>query len=197
MAKQVTIVTAESIAAELVSQFDANKRSETVGAKVAIMIAELFSACDSDLKFESQFGNGKLGKENKVGAIKEAVEAKCAKMTKEKREGVAKLLKVRLSEARKLRRLEGMPAKGETIQAALKRYKPAAQSAPRPEGNESPAKFVIPAELSADALADALSLWLKDQNAAKAKAFAKDVAEFLAPAKAPRSRKPAAQSQAT
>lgn len=195
MAKQVTIVTAESIAAELVSQFDANKRSETVGAKVAIMIAELFSACDSDLKFEQQFGNGKLGKENKAGAIKEAVDAKCAKMTKEKREGVAKLLKVRLSEARKLRRLEGMPAEGETIQAALKRYKPAAQSAPRPEGNET-TKFVIPAELSADALAEALSLWLKDQNAAKAKAFAKDVAEFLAPAKAPRSRKPAAQSQA-
>ena len=52
-------------------------------------------------------------------------------------EGIAKMLKVRLSEARKLHRLEGTPQKGEDIQAALKRYAKPAEKKAKPEGNAS------------------------------------------------------------
>ena len=181
-------VSVESCAAGIVSAYEHTHKAQSVGAQVSKAIAELFAVSEAEGTFETVFGNGKLGKENQPGTLKQAIDAKCAKMAKDKREGIAKMLKVRLSEARKLHRLEGVPQKGEDIQAALKRYNKAAEKAPKPEGNAK--EFKIPEEISADALADALSVWLANQTTAKQNAFAADLKDFLP--KPSRTRQPKA-----
>ena len=75
------------------------------------------------------------------------------------------MMRVRFSEARKLRRAEGMPQKGESIQSALKRYVKPAEKQAKPEGNESH-KVVIADDASLDELADALSIWVAKHGAA-------------------------------
>ena len=176
MNKQATVViTVATIAADLIKAYEQNNRAQSIGAGVAKAIAELFAEASATGRFEQVFGNGKLGKENQPGELRLAVETKTAKMEKGKRDGILKMLKVRLSEARKLNRAGGIPQKGEDIQAALKRY--AKEKAPKPEGNSK--VFSIPEELGADALADALSLWLAKQTPAKQKAFSADLKDFL------------------
>ena len=191
MTKKTTAVevTVESCAVGIVSAYEHTHKAQSVGSMVAKAIAELFAVSEANGTFEQVFGNGKLGKENTPGSLKQAIDAKCAKMAKEKRDGIAKMLKVRLSEARKLHRLEGVPQKGEDIQAALKRYAKPAERAPRPEGNEKAETFSIPAELSAHDLAEAFSKWMAEQNAAKVAAVAKELNDMLKPAKPARQRK--------
>ena len=176
MTKQTAaVVTVTAIASDIVKAYEQNNRAQSIGAGVAKAIAELFAEASTTGRFEQVFGNGKLGKENQPGELRTAVEAKTAKMEKGKRDGILKMLKVRLSEARKLNRAGGIPQKGEDIQAALKRYTKG--KAPKPEGNSK--TFSIPEELGADALADALSLWLAKQTPAKQKAFSADLKDFL------------------
>lgn len=175
--KQITVVSVETVAADIVSAYEHQTRAHSAGALVAKAIASLFATAEAAGTFEEVFGNGKLGKENLPGTLRAAIEAKTAKMGKEKREGVLKMLKVRLSEARKLHRLEGVPREGEDIQAALKRYAKPKETTARTEGNTK--AFTIPEELGADALADALSLWLAQQSPAKQKAFAADLKDFM------------------
>ena len=182
-----TAITVESCASGIVSAYEHTHKAASVGAQVAKAVAELFALAEATGKFEEYFGNGKLGKENTPGTLKQAVDAKCAKMIPAKRDGIAKMLKVRLSEARKLHRLEGVPREGEDIQAALKRYvKPVARS-PKPEGNATEA-FVIPEELTHEKLAEALSVWLAAQTPAKAEALGADLADIFkpVPARTPR-----------
>ena len=190
----VVAVSVESCAAGIVSAYESHSEAVSVGSQVAKAIAELFVQAEADGRFEDYFGNGKLGKENKPGELKKAIDAKCAKMTKEKRAGIAKMLKVRLSEARKLHRLEGTPQKGEDIQAALKRYaksaekkaKPAEKQA-KPEGNAS--GWSIPENASMDDIADQLSIWVAKHAAASAGLVSK-LADFL-PVSVRRQRKQA------
>lgn len=176
-----------SIADLLVKSFDAKAKSESSGAVVAKMIAERFAQCDSDASFEAAFGNGKLGKENTAGSLRLAVEDRIKKLTKEKQAGVLHLLKVRLSETRKLHRAGGFPQKGETVQQALKRY-----ASPKAAQTEGHAKaFSIPEEMTADALATALSEWAVKQTPAKLASLAKELPDFL-PAAKPAAKKRAA-----
>ena len=170
------VVSVEACAAGIVSAYEHSTKAHSIGAQVAKTIAELFVLAEAEDRFEEFFGNGKLGKENTPGSLKQAIDAKCAKMAKDKREGIAKMLKVRLSEARKLHRFEGMPQKGEDIQAALKRYaKPAAKVA-KPEGNA--ADWTIPENASLDEIADQLSIWVAKHGAASAGLVSK-LADFL------------------
>ena len=172
----VVVVSVESCAAGIVSAYESHSKAISVGSQVAKAIAELFVQAEADGRFEDYFGNGKLGKENKPGELKKAIDAKCAKMAKEKREGIAKMLKVRLSEARKLHRLEGTPQKGEDIQAALKRYAKPAEKQAKPEGNAS--GWSIPENASMDDIADQLSIWVAKHAAASAGLVSK-LADFL------------------
>lgn len=181
----VVVASVETCAAGIVNAYEHQTRAASVGATVAKAIAELFAVSEAEGKFEEVFGNGKLGKENKPGTLKQAIDAKCAKMAKDKREGIAKMLKVRLSEARKLHRLEGTPQKGEDIQAALKRYAKPVEKAAKPEGNAS--DWAIPETASMDEIADQLSIWVAKHGAASAGLVAK-LADFL-PVSVRRSRK--------
>lgn len=183
----VVVVSVESCAAGIVQAYEHQTKAQSVGAQVAKAIAELFMQAEADGKFEEYFGNGKLGKENQPGELKKAIDAKCAKMAKEKREGIAKMLKVRLSEARKLHRLEGTPQKGEDIQAALKRYAKPAEKKAKPEGNAS--DWSIPENASMDDIADQLSIWVAKHAAASAGLVSK-LADFL-PVSVRRQRKQA------
>lgn len=170
------VVSVESCAAGIVQAYEHQTKAHSVGAQVAKAIAELFALAESTGKFEEYFGNGKLGKENTPGDLKKLVDAKCAKMAKDKREGIAKMLKVRLSEARKLHRLEGVPREGEDIQAALKRYAKPAEKQAKPEGNAS--EWSIPENASMDEIADQLSMWVAKHGAASAGLVSK-LADFL------------------
>lgn len=161
--------TVESVASEFVSTYKAQDRAKTAGAVVAKAIAELFVTASAAGCFDQVFSTGKAG-ELRTAVLEKAKKARIANV-----EALSKTLKVRLSEARRLYRLGGIPQKGEDIQAALKRY--AKEKAPKPEGNSK--AFSIPEELGADALADALSLWLAKQTPAKQKAFSADLKDFL------------------
>ena len=183
----VVVVSVESCASGIVQAYESHSKAVSVGSQVAKAIAELFVQAEADGRFEDYFGNGKLGKENQPGELKKAIDAKCAKMAKEKREGIAKMLKVRLSEARKLHRLEGTPQKGEDIQAALKRYAKPAEKQAKPEGNAS--DWSIPENASMDDIADQLSIWVAKHSAASAGLVSK-LADFL-PVSVRRQRKQA------
>ena len=183
--KTVVAVSVESCAAGIVSAYEHQTKAHSVGSQVAKAIAELFVIAEAEDRFEEFFGNGKLGKENTPGSLKQAIDAKCAKMQKDKRDGIAKMLKVRLSEARKLHRLEGTPQKGEDIQAALKRYAKPAEKKAKPEGNTT--DWAIPETASMDEIADQLSIWIAKHGAASAGLAAK-LTDFL-PISIKRSRK--------
>lgn len=180
MANQTTIALLGTISTMIVESFTAKAKADSLGGKLAVRMAELFALCTTDAEFEEVFGNGINGKEHKPGMLREQVDLTIAKMAKPKQEGVRNMLRVRMSEARKLRRLGGFPAKDENLQAALKRYQKAAPRAARPEGNAKDG-FVIPAELTHEQLAEALSHWLTEQTPAKAKALAADLKDMFAP----------------
>lgn len=175
-ANAVNVVSVESVASGIVSAYEHTHKAQSVGSQVSKAIAELFVVAEAEDRFEEFFGNGKLGKENTPGSLKKAIDTKCAKMQKDKRDGIAKMLKVRLSEARKLHRLEGVPAKGEDIQAALKRYAKPAEKKAKPEGNTN--DWVIPETASMDEIADQLSIWIAKHGAASTGLAAK-LADFM------------------
>lgn len=187
MANQTTLSLVASVAALFVDVASAEGRAKTVGGKLSASMSELFATCDTDERFEEVFGNGINGKAHVPGLLRDAIEAKIAKMAKAKQADVRNMVRVRFSEARKLRRAEGMPQKGESIQTALKRYaKPVVKSA-KPEGNT--AGWSIPADASMDEIADQLSVWVAKHGAASAGLVAK-LADFL-PVSVRRNRKTA------
>jgi len=177
MANQAIVSRVSVIAAALVNSYGAKVKSETLGGALAIQMAELFALCTTDAEFEEVFGNGINGKEHVAGLLRDTVEANIAKMHKDKKDGIRNMLRVRMSEARKLRRLEGMPQKGEQLQAALKRYQKVAAKPAAPGGNES-SKVAIADDASMDDIADALSIWVAKHGAASAGLVAK-LADFL------------------
>lgn len=182
-ANEMKVVSVESCASGIVSAYETSAKAVSVGATVAKAIAELFVDAEATGRFDEVFGNGLRGKMNKPGELKIAIDAKCVRMSKEKREGIAAMLKVRLSEARRLHKLEGVPQKGEDVQAALKRYAKTPERNAKPEGNTKDGKFVIPEELTHEQLAEAFSVWMAAQSAAKIKAIAADLKEMLTPAR--------------
>lgn len=187
MANQSIVSRVEVIAGNIANAFGAKVKAETLGGALAVQMSELFAECDSDALFAEVFGNGVNGKAHVPGLLRDAVELKIAKMSADKKEGIRNMLRVRMSEARKLRRLGGMPQKGEQLQAALKRYQKAPERNARPEGNDK-AKFSIPEELTHEQLADALSIWLSAQTPAKANALAADLKDMFKPAPAKKVR---------
>ena len=175
----------------IVEMGGAQLKHQSAGAAVSKAITAVYADVNgSDDAFVEAFGNAMAPKAKafKAGSIAEGVKAKIAKMTKEKREQILSILKVRLSEARKLRKLGGMPAKDETIQAALKRYSKPAEKQAKPEGNES-GKVSIAEDASMDDIADALSVWVAKHGAASAGLVSK-LADFL-PVSVRRNRKQA------
>jgi hypothetical protein len=180
MKKQNLVVTVAGLVDAIVEQYGHQTRAASQGAVVSKIIAGLFVKHNSnDDAFVGCFGNGELGKANVPGEIKTAMDAKTAKMQKDKREAINKMLKVRLSEARKLRKLGGIPAEGEDVQAALKRYNKPAEKSAKPEGNEKTGDaVVIPESASMDDIADALSVWIAKHGAAS-KGLATKLADFL------------------
>ena len=185
------ILLIESAVSAIVEMGGAQLKHQTAGASVATAISALFADVNgSDDAFIEAFGNGMAPKAKayKAGSLAEGVKAKIAKMAKDKREQILSILKVRLSEARKLRKLGGMPSKGESIQAALKRYQTPAEKQAKPEGNESH-KVAIADDASMDDIADALSVWVAKHGSASAGLVAK-LADFL-PVSVRRSRKAA------
>lgn len=160
-----------AVVAAIVESGDFAHKTQTSGAKLANSVSALFADVNgSDTDFADAFGNGKppKAKDFKAGAVAEGVKAETAKMkNKAKVDSILHILKQRLYEARKLRSLGGMPAKDETVQAALKRYtKPKEDKAAKPEGNAKDG-FSIPEDATMDQIADALSVWVaKHGNAA-------------------------------
>lgn len=177
MANQSIVSRVAIIADSIANTFGAKTKAETLGGALAVQMSELFAECTTDALFSEVFGNGINGKAHIAGMLRDAVELKIAKLSKEKKEGIRNMLRVRMSEARKLRRLEGMPQKGEQLQAALKRYQKAPAKSAKPEGNES-GKVAIADDASMDDIADALSVWVAKHGAASAGLVAK-LADFL------------------
>lgn len=161
-----------AVVSAIVEAGDFAHRSQTSGAKLAQSITALYAdVSGSDADFAAAFGNGRPAKAKDfiAGAVAEGVKAGTAKMKDKARvESIARVLKQRLYEARKLRALGGMPAKDENLQAALKRYATAKDAkGAKPEGNEASAAVIIPDSASMDDIADALSVWIaKHGNAA-------------------------------
>jgi hypothetical protein len=177
MANQTTLALVATVAGLFVETTSQHIRAESIGGKLSAQMSELFAQCDTDDKFAEIFGNGINGKAHVPGLLRDAIEAKIAKMSKQKQEAVRNMIRVRFSEARKLRRAEGMPQKGESIQSALKRYQKPVEKQARPEGNTS-GKVSIADDAGLDDIADALSIWVAKHGAASAGLVAK-LADFL------------------
>ena len=182
MANQSSIALVAVVAGMFVEVVNHEIRTTTIGGKLSASMSALFAECDTDAAFAEIFGNGINGKAHIPGLLRDAVEARIVKLSKEKKEATRNMLRVRFSEARKLRRAEGMPQKGESIQSALKRYVKPVERVARPGGNDTD-KFVIPAELSVEKMAEAFSVWMSEQTPAKMKAVAAELQDMLKPAK--------------
>lgn len=173
----------------VVAAYGHKVKAESTGASIAKTVAEFYATVNGDAEeFAFYFGNGLLGKKNDAGEIRRVLDARIAKLHKDKRAGIIGIIKQRLSEARKLHDLGGMPNKDEGIQAALKRYSTPAKKEAKPEGNDSH-KVAIADDASMDDIADALSVWVAKHGAASAGLVAK-LADFL-PVSVKRSRKAA------
>jgi hypothetical protein len=177
-----------TVAGLFVETVNSDLRAASIGGKLSASMSALFAECDTDAAFAEIFGNGVNGNAHVPGLLRDAVEAKIVKLSKEKKEAVRNMMRVRFSEARKLRRLEGMPQKGESLQSALKRYVKPVEKQAKPEGNESH-KVAIADDASMDDIADALSIWVARHGAASAGLVAK-LADFL-PVSVRRNRKQA------
>lgn len=178
MANSKTVSLVAAISDKIAAAAGAKIKAETLGGSLALQMSALFAECDTDEAFAEVFGNGINGKDHVAGLLRDAVETKIAKCTAKTKDAVRNMLRVRMSEARKLRRLGGMPQKDELIQAALKRYQkaPAPKDA-KPGGNES-SKVSIAADASMDDIADALSVWVAKHGSASVGLVAK-LADFL------------------
>ena len=153
-------------------------KSATLGAQLSRHVSELFAAVNgSDAGFVEVFGNGRPSKAADFipGTLAAGVKAKTDRMKDAERvKSILHVLKQRLYEARALRKAGGMPAKDESVQAALKRYK-----APKAAAPAAPATgVIIPADASMDEVAEALSLWVAKHGAAAA-GLASKLKDFL------------------
>lgn len=168
-----------SAVSNLVESVSADRRKAKFTAMFAASLSIIYAEANgNDADFAFWFGNGLNGKKNVVGRIREIADEKTAKLAKDKRDDVAKVLRTRLYEARALREAGGMPAKDESVQAALKRYKAATTKEARPEGNETASGVIIADSATLDEIADALSVWVAKHGAASAGLVAK-LADFL------------------
>ena len=160
-------------------------KSATLGAQLSRHVSELFAAVNgSDAGFIEVFGNGRPSKAADFipGTLATGVKAKTDRMKDAERvKSILHVLKQRLYEARALRKAGGMPAKDESVLAALKRYKApkAAAESAAPAAPAAPATgVVIPADASMDEVAEALSLWVAKHGAA-ATGLATKLKDFL------------------
>lgn len=185
-----------AVVSDIVGAGDHTHKGATLGAQLSRHVSELFAAVNgSDAGFIEVFGNGRPSKAADFipGTLATGVKAKTDRMKDAERvKSILHVLKQRLYEARALRKAGGMPAKDESVQAALKRYKapkaatPAAESA----APAAPATgVVIPADASMDEVAEALSLWVAKHGAAAA-GLASKLKDFL-PISVTRSKKAA------
>lgn len=173
----------KAAAAAIVAMGDSTHKTASHGAAMAKAINAAYLAANGDDKaFVQAFGNGKTGKLHIAGEIAEAVrDAVKAWKDKSRVESVLNVLKSRLSEARRLRKNGGVPADGETLQQACKRYaKPAAEK-PAAEKPAAPKEgaVIIPEGASMADIAEAVSLWVAKHGNAGAAGLAKSLADFL------------------
>lgn len=169
-------------------------KSATLGAQLSRHVSELFAAVNgSDAGFIEVFGNGRPSKAADFipGTLATGVKAKTDRMKDaERAKSILHVLKQRLYEARALRKAGGMPAKDESVQAALKRYKAPKAATPAAEpAAPATGAVIIPADASMDEVAEALSVWVAKHGAA-ATGLASKLKDFL-PISVTRSKKAA------
>ena len=186
-----------TVIADIVGAGEHSHKSATLGAQLSRHVSELFAAVNgSDAGFIEVFGNGRPSKAADFipGTLATGVKAKTDRMKDAERvKSILHVLKQRLYEARALRKAGGMPAKDESVQAALKRYKAPKAAAPAAESAKGAAPatgaVIIPADASMDEVAEALSVWVAKHGAA-ATGFATKLKDFL-PISVTRSKKAA------
>lgn len=176
--------TNKAAAAAIVAMGDSTHKTASHGAAMAKAINAAYLAANGDDKlFEAAFGNGKTGKTHIAGEIAEAVrDAVKAWKDKSRVESVLNVLKSRLSEARRLRKNGGIPAEGETLQQACKRYaKPAAEK-PAGDGKAPAPKegaVIIPESATMADIAEAVSVWVALHGNAGAVGLAKSLVDCM------------------
>lgn len=138
------------------------------GAQLASAIATLFAECNgSDADFVAEFGNGENSKSKtyKAGALADDIRAEVKSIKDEARKtSILNTLKSRLSEARALRKLGGMPQPDENLQAAVKRYKTPKVEAEKPAAAPAAPTVItletFAKEASIGEIADLVSRWV-------------------------------------
>lgn len=174
-----------SVVSDIVGAGEHTHKGASIGAQLSRHVSELFAAVNgTDAGFVEVFGNGRPSKAADFipGTLAAGVKAKTDRMKDTERvKSILHVLKQRLYEARALRKAGGMPAKDESVQAALKRYKApkAATPATEPAKAAAPAAgVVIPPDASMDEVAEALSVWVAKHGAA-ATGLATKLKDFL------------------
>lgn len=174
-----------AVVSDIVGAGEHSHKSATLGAQLSRHVSELFAAVNgSDAGFIEVFGNGRPSKAADFisGTLAAGVKAKTDRMKDAERvKSILHVLKQRLYEARALRKAGGMPAKDESVQAALKRYKaPKAPASPTEPAKpaEPVSAVIIPADASMDQVAEALSVWVAKHGAA-ATGLATKLKDFL------------------
>ena len=174
-----------AVVSDIIGAGEHSHKSATLGAQLSRHVSELFAAVNgSDAGFVEVFGNGRPSKAADFipGTLAAGVRAKTDRMKDAERvKSILHVLKQRLYEARALRKAGGMPAKDESVQAALKRYKSPKAAAPAAESAAPaapPTGVVIPADASMEEVAEALSLWVAKHGAAAA-GLASKLKDFL------------------
>lgn len=173
----------KAAAAAIVAMGDSAHKTASHGAAMAKAINAAFLAANGDDKaFEQAFGNGKTGKTHIAGEIAEAVrDAVKAWKDKSRVESVLNVLKTRLSEARRLRKTGGIPAEGETLQQACKRYAAPKAEKPAAEKQAAPKEgaVIIPESATMADIAEAVSVWVALHGNAGAMGLAKSLADCM------------------
>lgn len=191
MTKTKTAAAALSAHEQAVSAIVAVGTNKAEAVKAGKLIADAMSALfaevnGDDSAFVHEFGNGENPKSKtyQSGRLAAEVLAKIKHIKDaNKVDSIKNVLKVRLSEARALRKAGGMPQAGENLQAALKRYKkadPAKQAdkaAPKGEG-EAMTLEEFAKTASMDQVADLVSMWVANHTSA-ARGIATALADTL------------------
>jgi hypothetical protein len=172
-----------AVVSDIVGAGEHSHKSATLGAQLSRHVSELFAAVNgTDAGFIEVFGNGRPSKAADFipGTLATGVKAKTDRMKDAERvKSILHVLKQRLYEARALRKAGGMPAKDESVQAALKRYKaPKAAAEPAKPAAPATGAVIIPADASMDEVAEALSVWVAKHGAA-ATGLASKLKDFL------------------
>ena len=172
-----------AVVSDIVGAGEHSHKSATLGAQLSRHVSELFAAVNgTDAGFIEVFGNGRPSKAADFipGTLATGVKAKTDRMKDAERvKSILHVLKQRLYEARALRKAGGMPAKDESVQAALKRYKaPKAAAEPAKPAAPATGAVIIHADASMDEVAEALSVWVAKHGAA-ATGLASKLKDFL------------------